>query len=258
MNDKKPLVVSKSIRHSVEGLAEEKELVQVNVEGEKNVRKGEGVAAVVRKGRSGEGEKNVKVGQVVVRVNEEGGNKKGVRTTTEVGNSPVLTKAEEWRRKVGKKEDTNFLNIDEVGRTTRVTEEEMDQPLLLTSLASKGHLDNNKLLEYRLDHVDPDWAGSGIVVTVLMGETILSIQQRVEDAGFVNVDVISMGGDRFFLRCRSDNDIFKVFNDADDFFSMFLSDVHKWSFENLWYEHGAWLRVYGTLAHAWNTIFFKR
>lgn len=38
---------------------------------------------------------------------------------------------------------------------------------------------------------------------------------------------------------------------------MFLSDVQKWSSKKLRYERGAWLRVYGTPAHAWNINFFK-
>jgi hypothetical protein len=38
---------------------------------------------------------------------------------------------------------------------------------------------------------------------------------------------------------------------------MFLSDVQKWSSKKLRYERGAWVRVYGTPAHAWNINFFK-
>ena len=229
-------------RRSVKGRVEEKEAARVHGEGENKVRKGKGVDAVLRRGRSGEGENNVRVEQVVVRVQGVGGNTKEARTEREVGNSPVLTKVEEGRPRVGKMEDVIYLNVDEEGRTTRVTEEEMDQLVLL---------------EYKSDPVDREWAGSGVVATVVTGETILSIQHRVEDAGFVDLEVISMGGDKVFLRCRSNDDIWKVFNDVVDFFRMFLSNVHKWSYEDLRYERGAWLRVYGTPTHAWNTNFFK-
>jgi len=39
------------------------------------------------------------------------------------------------------------------------------------------------------------------------GETIFSIQQRVEDAGFTDVMVIPMGGDNVFLHCRNHGDM---------------------------------------------------
>ncbi|KEH26379.1 DUF4283 domain protein [Medicago truncatula] len=48
-----------------------------------------------------------------------------------------------------------------------------------------------------------------------------------------------------------------VFNDAADFFGLFLTDVHKWTSKEVWYERGAWVRIYGTPVHAWNINFFK-
>jgi hypothetical protein len=62
VNDKKPLVMSKHVRSKVEGVVEEKEVVRANGEGEKSVRMGEEVVAVVGKGRSGEGEKKCESG----------------------------------------------------------------------------------------------------------------------------------------------------------------------------------------------------
>jgi len=87
--------------------------------------------------------------------------------------------------------------------------------------------------------------------------TLLSIQQRVEDAGFDIVEVIPMGEDRAFLRCRGNGNILQVFKDVADFFGLFLTDVHKWTSKEVRYERGAWVRIYGTLVHAWNTNFFK-
>lgn len=95
------------------------------------------------------------------------------------------------------------------------------------------------------------------MATVTTGETILAIQNRVEDASFDDMEVIPISGVKVFLRCHSNDDILKVLNYASDFFSMFLSNVHKWSSEDLRYEHNAWLRIYGTPTHAWNTNFFK-
>lgn len=38
-----------------------------------------------------------------------------------------------------------------------------------------------------------------MVASVLEGDSTLSLQQRVEDAGFMSVVVTPMGGDRVFL-----------------------------------------------------------
>jgi len=91
-----------------------------------------------------------------------------------------------------------------------------------------GHQKDHGLLEYTSTKEDNDWALSGIVATVGAEETIESVQHRVEDAGFSNVEVIPMGGDKVFLRCRNNDDIMQVFNEAIDFFSLLFSNVHQW------------------------------
>jgi len=65
------------------------------------------------------------------------------------------------------------------------------------------------------------------------------------------------GGDRVFLNCSGEENIWQVFHGAIDFFSMLFSSALKWSVEEVRYERGAWLRVYGTLVHAWNENFFR-
>ena len=60
------------------------------------------------------------------------------------------------------------------------------------------------------------------MATLALYETMLSVQQRVEDAGFSNVEVISMGGDMFLLHCRNNEDIMHVFNEAIHFFGIFF------------------------------------
>jgi len=104
------------------------------------------------------------------------------------------------------------------------------------------------------DHV---WPSGGMVATVVSGDSSLSLQQRVEDAGFANVVVTPMGSDRVFMYCTRGEDIWKVFNDVVHFFGMLFSDLHKWSSEDIIYERGAWIRIYGTPVHAWNECFFK-
>jgi len=66
-----------------------------------------------------------------------------------------------------------------------------------------------------------------------------------------------MGGDRVFIHCHDNEDVWQVFNNVVDFFGMHFRNLHKWTACYVGYERGAWLRVYGTPVHAWNTNFFK-
>lgn len=59
-----------------------------------------------------------------------------------------------------------------------------------------------------------------------------------------------MGSDRVFLYCTGGENVWNVFNEAVHFFGMLISNVKKWSFEDVINERGAWIRVYGTLIHA--------
>lgn len=158
-----------------------------------------------------------------VKVNGVVGNTKGRRREMEMGDSLLLKLSEEWRPKEGKKVDTIFLNVDDKGRTHRVTEEEMDNFDVPTKLAAHN---TPCVREYKSDPIDRDWVASGIVAMIASGETTLSIQQRMDDTCFSHLEVIPMGGDRTFLRSRNNVDIWEVFNEALDYFSMFLSEVH--------------------------------
>lgn len=113
------------------------------------------------------------------------------------------------------------------------------------------------MLEYVSRPDDLVWANGGMVATVTSGDSTLSLQQRVEDAGFVNVVVTPMGSDRVFIHCLNGEDIWKVFNDAIHFLGMLFKDLHKWSSEDVNYERGAWLYIYGTPVHVWNELFFN-
>jgi hypothetical protein len=59
------------------------------------------------------------------------------------------------------------------------------------------------------------------------------------------------------LYCTNGEDIWHVFNDALHFFGMFFNNIHMWSAEDVKYEQGAWVRLYGVPFHAWNEVFFK-
>jgi len=105
--------------------------------------------------------------------------------------------------------------------------------------------------------VDRTWATSGMVASVLVYDSTLALQQKIKDDGFKHVVVTPMGGDRVFLYCTGGEDILHVFNDALHFFGMLFNNIHMWSVEDVKYERGAWVRVYGVPIHAWNVEFFK-
>ena len=104
---------------------------------------------------------------------------------------------------------------------------------------------------------DRMWATSGMVALVLVDDSTLALQHKIEDAGFNHVMVTPMGGDRFFLYCTGGEHIWHVFNDALHFFGMLFNNIHMWSVEDIKYERGAWVRVYRVPIHAWNVEFFK-
>jgi hypothetical protein len=111
--------------------------------------------------------------------------------------------------------------------------------------------------KYSSELEDRKWATSGMVATAVGEDSTVALQQKVEDAGFNHVVVTPMGGDRVFLHCNDGEDIWQVFNNALHFFGMLFSNIHMWSVEDVKYERGAWLRVYGVPVHAWNDAFLK-
>ena len=75
---------------------------------------------------------------------------------------------------------------------------------------------------YRSNGNDLNWARSGVLTTVVNGEAITVIQNHVEDAGFVNLDVIPMGADQVFLKSTSNKDTLSVLKEAKDFLISFF------------------------------------
>lgn len=112
-------------------------------------------------------------------------------------------------------------------------------------------------LVYTSSSEDRLWFERGMVAKLIMGDSSLSVQQRVEDAGFNNVVVTPMGSDKVFIHGTGGADIWNIFNEAPDFFGMLFSDKHKWLPEADIYERGAWIRIYGTPPFAWNESFFN-
>jgi len=170
----------------------------------------------------------VRVGQIEVQVGGEGGERKLQRMKGEAVLSPVLKVADMRVTEVGRKQVVVF-DVDEDGKVKRLLEEDADceQPVENNDFVEGGNLVAS-MLEYKSVKEDNDWASFGIVATVSTKETLWSVQERVEDVGFRNVEVIPMGGEKVFLRSRIEDDIMTVFNDVINFFGMLFSNVQPW------------------------------
>lgn len=67
-----------------------------------------------------------------------------------------------------------------------------------------------------------------------------------------------MGAVNVFLTCSGTENVMTVTTDASEFFNLFFLGLCPWSKnDELKYERGAWLRLYGIPLHAWTTQFFN-
>ncbi|GAU27940.1 hypothetical protein TSUD_146550 [Trifolium subterraneum] len=98
---------------------------------------------------------------------------------------------------------------------------------------------------------------SGLVSTVINGEAVPVVQNRLTDAGFHDLIIIPMGADKVFIRSTAGTDVLPIINSAKDFFTLVFSNWMRWGKEATSYRRGAWVRLYGIPIHAWNVNFFK-
>jgi len=204
-------------------------------EGVRNVR----VSKEKAEGKKPEGEKKVTIGEVEVVVGKKSKKKKKLKSKNNGGNDGAAGKVKNTAVEGRKIWELKSLVV------------EKENIVQTKEPASKN------VLVYNSRSEDRGWANGGLVATVVSGDSTLSPQQRVEDAGFDNVVVTPMGSDKVFLHCSRGGDMWQVIQEALDFFSMLFSDIHKWTKHDEIYERGAWLRVYGTPIHTWNEVFFK-
>ncbi|GAU30969.1 hypothetical protein TSUD_63800 [Trifolium subterraneum] len=113
------------------------------------------------------------------------------------------------------------------------------------------------LRNYRTKPEDVQWVNNGLVATVLNGEAIPVVQNRITDAGFKDVDIIPMGADKVFVRSSEGVDVMSIVSSANEFFRLVFSNWTRWDKELQPYHRGAWIRLYGVPLNAWNVNFFK-
>ena len=129
----------------------------------------------------------------------------------------------------------------------------------------KGRMETNtniiapkKLVRhYRSREEDINWAMRGLVGTVLNGESISIIQNRVEDAGFKDIYIIPLGADKVFVQSLSNVSVSEIVREAKQFFDLIFASLVRWDKKVLPFQRGAWLCVYGIPLHAWNEKNFK-
>ncbi|KEH15708.1 bromodomain protein, putative [Medicago truncatula] len=62
----------------------------------------------------------------------------------------------------------------------------------------------NLVCKYRSNVDDLQWARNGVTTTVINGESIPVVQDRIADAGMVGIDIIPLGVDKVFIRSTSE------------------------------------------------------
>jgi len=69
---------------------------------------------------------------------------------------------------------------------------------------------------------------NSLTTTVINGEAIPVIHNRIEDAGFGDLDVCPLGTDRVFLSSTSGKEVSSIIESAQDFFAMLFSNILRW------------------------------
>ncbi|GAU25958.1 hypothetical protein TSUD_373590 [Trifolium subterraneum] len=113
------------------------------------------------------------------------------------------------------------------------------------------------LRKFRTMPDDVEWVQNGLVATIINGEAVPVVQNRITDAGFNDLFLVPMGADKVFVRSSAGVDAREIVNGAKDFFSLLFSNWERWGNVGLPYQRGAWVRLYGIPIHAWNVNFFK-
>ncbi|MCI30574.1 sulfate transporter, partial [Trifolium medium] len=85
--------------------------------------------------------------------------------------------------------------------------------------------------KYKPTMEDVTWAQNGVVATVINGEAISVVQNRITDAGFKELAIIPMGADKVLIRSMADVDVAITIDGAKDFFNLFFSNWTRWNKE---------------------------
>jgi hypothetical protein len=82
----------------------------------------------------------------------------------------------------------------------------------------KKHAAKRLVRMYRSREEDVKWTSRGLVGTVINGEPVTLIQNRVEDAGFKDLDSSPLGADKVFIHSLSGLNVSDIVEEAKQFF----------------------------------------
>ncbi|GAU40432.1 hypothetical protein TSUD_397510 [Trifolium subterraneum] len=111
--------------------------------------------------------------------------------------------------------------------------------------------------KYKPAAEDVHWAQKGVVASVVNGEAISVVYNRIVDTGFQELSIIPLGADKVLVQSTTDADVMATLDGAKDFFKLLFSNWARWNKEVVPSQRGAWVRLYGIPLHAWNENFFK-
>jgi len=92
---------------------------------------------------------------------------------------------------------------------------------------------------YRTRVEDLNWEKRGFIGTVIDGASIPLIQNRVDDAGFSDIDIIPIGADKVFVHSLSGADVTAIVTQARQFFDLIFSNLVPWKEGVLPFQRGA-------------------
>ncbi|GAU23620.1 hypothetical protein TSUD_386090 [Trifolium subterraneum] len=146
--------------------------------------------------------------------------------------------------------------------TTRNKTQEQEYGLILKKPTIFTDVDKEKdgriyLRNFRTTPDDVKWIQNGLVATIINGEAVPVVQNRITDAGFNDLILVPMGADKVFVRSSAGVDVWAIVDGAKEFFTLIFSNWVRWGNEGFSYQRGAWVRLYGIPIHAWNVHFFK-
>ncbi|PNY17795.1 hypothetical protein L195_g014547 [Trifolium pratense] len=84
------------------------------------------------------------------------------------------------------------------------------------------------LRSYQTTPDDIQWALNGVVATIVNGEAIPVVQNRIMDAGFNDLVLVPMGADKVFVRSTENVDSNSIINNAKEFFKLVFSSWMRW------------------------------
>jgi hypothetical protein len=92
----------------------------------------------------------------------------------------------------------------------------------------KGKESEIFLRNYRKKFDDVLWAQKGLVATVINGEAITVVQNRITYAGFNSLVVTPLRADKVFIRSTEGDDALSIVGGAAEFFKLVFSNWSCW------------------------------